>query len=129
MKKVIRDKFRKMERRLSEEYGPFNFFGVFLPEESPNRWDLLVSANWLASDDGAATRFLIERMREHLDQGEIIFMSTVVVLEGDHPDMDEIYEEIEVEHGFVEMRDEVIFGRDIERAYILTCRRSTAEAW
>lgn len=47
MNKEWLNKFVLMERELSERYGEFNLFALFQRKNSPNRWDLLVAADWL----------------------------------------------------------------------------------
>ena len=42
----ITEKFTELESSIAAENGPFAFFALFMREEVPDRWDLMVAAPW-----------------------------------------------------------------------------------
>lgn len=71
---------------------------------------------------------ILEEIRHRFEPDEILYLTMVVVLNDDIPGMDEVYEEIQVKHGMVKLRDEIFFNKDIDRAYVITSQRCVADA-
>ena len=46
MKEVL-NKLMSIEKESSAERGDYNLFALFLREDSSNKWDILVSADWI----------------------------------------------------------------------------------
>lgn len=67
MKGMI-DKFKEIESSLSEEKGEFNLFALFLREDSANKWDLLVSADWIEDNKSDSLQLIAQKVQEHLEK-------------------------------------------------------------
>ncbi|HLZ14765.1 MAG TPA: hypothetical protein VKQ34_02120 [Candidatus Saccharimonadales bacterium] len=121
--KDIAEKLRKMELRLSEKPNekPFKFFGLFLRQDY-DKWDLLVSAEWLDKDVRSGVESLVKEINKTLDQEEILKLSRIVP----YPTGDDIpnafAKAISTNHGLVEVRDSNFFGIPIKEAFIITAR-------
>lgn len=98
-------KLKLIEKVASNEMGNFSFFALFLPEDSPNKWDLIVSADWIDNDKLAALRYLSKKMNEELSSAEIINLSKVVPIETKNDELIKIAKEYRIEHDAKEIRN------------------------
>jgi hypothetical protein len=126
--KIDIEKLRQLMRDLSREKGEFIFFGLFLREEAPDRWDLVVSAPWLENGDLEALEDFVKKLRAAIGDDQLLFLSRVVTLDADEPALDAVTREINVEDGLVELRDADLFGMRMAHAYILRARRPRVPA-
>ena len=46
----------KVENALSREQGEFDLFALFLREDAPGKWDLLIAAPWAEKDKASALK-------------------------------------------------------------------------
>lgn len=127
MKETI-DKFREIESSLSEEKGEFNLFALFLREDSANKWDLLVSAEWIEGNKSESLQIISQKIQEHLEKKELVNLSRIVLIEDDNPALEAFHRAISVEHGSAEIQESTFFGLQIKHAIVITSRRNKAEA-
>lgn len=113
-------KLRKIEREITTEKGSFVLFALFLREDAPNVWDLLVSAPWIEKDNEAALRYISAKLNAHLTTEEILNLSKIVIIERSNPGLNAILKEIKVQHGLKEFRDRDFFGLQIKQGYMIT---------
>lgn len=118
--KAIVEKLRIVEQRLSEEKGEFLLFALFLREDSPEVWDLLVSAPWIESDKPEALRRIVQSVRREFTDQEMALLSRVVI---DNPALSAVQSAMHIVHGAAEVRDSHFFGLQIVHAYIITSQR------
>jgi hypothetical protein len=45
--KELVQKFIEIEHNISGKYGTFNLFALFLREDSPDKWDLVIASPWM----------------------------------------------------------------------------------
>jgi hypothetical protein len=64
----LTDKFADLEARVAEEKGAFVLFALFMREEVPDRWDLIVSAPWIGDDKRGAVDYLIGQIKSRLGE-------------------------------------------------------------
>jgi hypothetical protein len=119
-------KFARLESNVAASKGAFTLFALFLLEDAPDRWDLVVSAPWV-SDKKAALNYLVERIKTDLGSSELIKLSRIVFVDPDDVAVRNINSEISVEHGSVELRDRTFFGLPIKHAFIFTSKRPEAQ--
>ncbi len=114
---------QNLEQRLEEEKGPFKLFGIFLREESPGRWDLLVSSPWIDDNKHRAVRELSQALSRALTRQQVLLISRIVPI-GVHHDrfLEALQGMINVQHGLEEVRGE-ISGVSIDQGYVITCVR------
>lgn len=125
---VVR-KLARLERQLSDEYGPFQLFGLFLREEaSLGKWDLVVAARWLGKDGGDSLELLSERLIATVGKSGIMMISRIVPMLEKTPFLTAITKAIHVEHGLYEISDLTIADVPIKHGYIFTAssRRTSA---
>lgn len=126
MKTADAKRFVALEKRLSDEYGGFVFFALLLREGSPGRWDVVVSAPWLAGNIAESLPRISKALTRHLGPDGMWPLGCAVVIEPDDPRLEEILSAYPVEHGLLEVRDEEFFSMPIDRAFIITAHRPSA---
>ena len=114
------EKLASLEREVSSEKGEFSLFGLFLREDSNDRWDLLVSAPWLEANERDGLRYLAGEIQSRLDVKEQVSLSRVVILEKGNPVLAAIHKMVGVSHGRAEVQDSVVSGLEFRRGYIIT---------
>lgn len=124
--KVLLEKLAALERASALEKGAYDLFGLFLREDSPNKWDFLVAAPWIEADRRASLDYLSAQLRERLLLEELLKISRIVVIEQDNPGLQAIHKAVRVEHGLVELEEPTFFGLSIEKAYVITSQPTVA---
>ncbi len=122
MKEII-EKLGDVEKKISEEKGPFSLFALFLREEAPDKWDLVVSAPWFHSGDRKSLDYLNGVIQSSLKPQELIMLSRIVIVEPADRAVSAINRGVKIEHGDVEVKDSNFFGLPIKHAYIITSQR------
>lgn len=113
---------RSVELTLSELKGSFALFAVFLPADSGDQWDLVISAPWARRDDRRVLDLVTEELSKTISPLDRLRLSRVVVVETWHPDVQTINSALDREHDLVETSNEEYFGYQAQRAYIITSR-------
>ena len=116
----IAEKLRRLERALAGERGPFNLFALFLREDAPDVWDLVVAAKWIDEDRSSALAEVSQRVRDSLGDDEITKISRVVVVDRNDPSLKAIASTLSIEHGISEVANSTFFGLSIRHAFIIT---------
>jgi hypothetical protein len=114
---------RDVERSLTAERGAFSLFALFLREDSPGKWDVVVSAPWIGSDLEGALRLMSMKVKVSLKLSEQLAISRVVIVEPDSAEVLAINAAYVIENSVEEVRDAIFFGLAIKRAYILSSVR------
>lgn len=122
MKEQI-EKFQKVEKSLSESEGQFELFALFLREDSPDKWDLLISAEWARANKKASINTIIKEIRKELTNQELLMLSRIIILDKDDAALKAIHQAMRVEHGLAEISDSNFSGLAIKHAYLITSQR------
>lgn len=117
------EKLIAVEKELSQSKGPFELFALFLREEAPNRWDLVVSSDWARQDEKAAIDLLASKIRTVFTDQEMVMLSRLVVLDKDETSLNAVHNAMQIEHGLAELSDREFFGLAIKRAYLITSKK------
>jgi hypothetical protein len=120
--KNLAEKLRGLEQVLSDEKGPFNLFALFLREDAPDVWDLVVAADWMEGDQPRALADISKRVRAFLGPEEITKISRVVIIEKANPTLKAIASAGSISHGVTEVRNSNFFGLAIRHAFIITAQ-------
>lgn len=121
MKQFI-DKFRHIEAKVSKKFGEFILFGLFLPEDAPNKWDLVVSATWLKRDNISTLKTISEFINNELGD-DIIKLSKVVVINPTDVFVKTINSIIQTKNVSVGFTNCDFNGLQIKQAYIITSQK------
>jgi len=74
-------KFVTIEREISGEKGAFLLFALFLREDSQDKWDLVVSAEWINENMKNSLSYLSDRIRSSLTEDELLsFLKNCIII-------------------------------------------------
>ena len=118
------EKFRRVMEDMSAERGEFVFFGLFLREEAPDTWDLVISAPWLETGKLKALGEFVEKITAIVGKQELLTLSRIVTLDHNDPNLEAVLKTVQVDNGPLELWHPDFFGLDIKHAYILRAKRS-----
>lgn len=125
--KDLLEQFIKIERKVSEEMGAFNLFALFLREDEQYLWDVVVAAPWIELDQKFALQYLGKKLQQELTTDELMQLSHIAIIDYDNPGLPAVTQTVNIEHGLVELRDQVFFGHAIKRAYFITSQSLIAK--
>ena len=117
------EKLRQAMHDVATKRGPFALFGLFLRDEAPDKWDLVVSAPWLGKGKLKALGEFVEDLSHTFSEEQLLSLSRIVTLNEDDPILDAIISAVRVEDGSVEIRDCSFLGLKIKRAYVFRAVR------
>lgn len=120
------EKLRQLEIELSAEKGSFSLFALFLREDAPGVWDLLVGAPWVESNKGAALKLIVTKLNQIASPDDLKMLSRIVVIERSNPALSAIQSAFHIEHGTAEVQNSNFFGLQIKHAYVITSLRADA---
>jgi len=123
--KDIADKLVKVEEQMAKEKGPFLLFALFLREDAPDLWDVVIAASWASKDKAGALRYVSDKLAASLKRDELLKLSRIVVIEQDNPALVALQRAAHLEHGMMVISDSDFFGLRIKHAYVITSRRDT----
>jgi len=124
----LTEKFSELESQIAEDKGGFTLFALFMREDAPDRWDLIVSAPWTGDDKRSTVNYFVTQIKSRLGEPELTSLSRIVVVDPQDAAVQAINRAIQIEHGTVEVRDGNFFGLPIKQAYIITSKRPPAPA-
>ncbi len=122
MKKLV-EKLRDLELEISSEKGDFSFFGLFLREDAPNKWDLVVASPWIERNQKTSIEYLAKRLRSALTAEELVSLSRIVLMEEGNPALDAIFKVVSIEHGMGEISNSNFYDLAIRQGYVITAKK------
>jgi hypothetical protein len=117
------DKFIELERKISNIKGDFTLFALFLREDSIDKWDLIIAAPWIETDQKKALSYIAEQIQLLFKSKEITQLSRVVIINHSNPELDKIIDAVKIRHGCFEIQNNNFFGMQIKRAFIITSHK------
>ncbi|HKL01762.1 MAG TPA: hypothetical protein VJ943_16030 [Desulfotignum sp.] len=117
------EKLQIVEKNLSESKGQFELFALFLREDSPDKWDLLISADWARADKKTSINSIIKEIKKVLSDHEMLMLSRIIILDKDEAVVKAIHQAVKVDHGLAEITDTNFFGLSIKHAYLITSQK------
>jgi hypothetical protein len=119
----LTEKFKRLESKIAAEKGDLALFALFLREDVPDRWDLIVSAPWASRDEKSALDYLITTIKSDLSPQDLTNLSRIVFIDPQDASVLALNKAVHVEHEVVEIRDSNFFGLPIKHAFIITSKR------
>ncbi len=116
------EKLREIEKEICESKGSFEFFALFLLEDT-TEWDLIISSDWARLDKKAAISYIVEKIRKVFSDKEMLMLSRLIILDKDDTSLEAIHGLVQVEHGLIKLPNSTFFGLVIEHAYLITSKR------
>jgi hypothetical protein len=126
--KELFEKLKKLENEISSEKGQFVLFGIFLREDAPGKYDLLVSAPWMETDKKQSLEYLAKKISSKLNPNELLSLSRIVMLEKSNPALEAILKAVHVKQGAVEVKNSDFSGVQISHACISTSVSNVSES-
>ena len=117
------EKLLAIEIAASKVKGPFELFALFLREDAPDKWDLVISSEWARKNKKDAINYLIGKVREKFSDDELVQLSRIIVLNKDDAALKALHRTMQVEHSISEIRDSNFMGLAIKHAYLITSKR------
>ncbi len=118
---VVAEKLRQIEVEISADKGDFNLFALIEREDSLNKWDIVVSANWIGSKRKELINRIARKIREKLSGDEQLMLSRIVIL-SPSDDLVRNLNMIGVEHGMTKLFNNNFSGIFIREAYLITAK-------
>ncbi len=120
--KEIAEKLKKQEQKMAKEKGPFDLFALFLREDAPGRWDLVVAAEWIEENKQEALKYISDVLKKTLSQNELVKLSRISIIDESNPALGALQNAMCVEHGMADIKDSNFFGLPIKHAYLITSK-------
>jgi len=120
---IKHDKLIALLNEMTAEKGEFTLFGLFLREEAPNLWDLVVAGPWIEKNRSKALSYIVEKVKSHLTFLELLSLSKVVILESGNPLLHAILDAIPPGQEQIEWQNVTFINLELARAYIFKARR------
>ncbi len=117
------EKLITVEENISKEKGDFELFALFLRKDAPNKWDLLISADWARENKKESIEYILGKVREVLSDPEMLMLSRLIILNKDDEALKALHSAMHVEHGLAEVADSRFFGMQIKHAYLITSKK------
>ena len=115
----LKSKLEAAVKSIEKMHGRFTLFGLFLREDSPDKWDLVVAAPWLEEGKLRALGDFVDELRDTISEEEMLSLSRIVTLNYDDPALDAILSGVTIKRGTVQFQDVNLFGLAISHAYIM----------
>jgi hypothetical protein len=120
--KEILEKLKGYEEAMAREKGPFDLFGLFLRDDAPDKWDLLLAADWIERNKEESFRYIIDMVQEGLSKEELLKLSRIVLINEKNAALGAMYKAIGGGRN-IEIKDSNFFGLQIRHAYLITLRK------
>jgi len=120
------DKFVALETHIAGRRGEFALFALFLREDAPERWDLMIAAPWIGPDRDGAVKYFVDEIKSFLGPDYLTLLSRIVIIDPNETAVEKLNRAIHVDHNPAEVRDSNFFGLAIKQAFIITSKRPGA---
>lgn len=127
MKEIV-EKLKQQEEIMAKEKGPFDLFALFLREDAPGKWDLVVAAEWIEKDKETAFKYIAGIVQKTLSKEQLLKLSRIAIVDESNQALEAFHRAMHVEHGVAEIQDSNFFGLQIKHVYLITSRRRTNSA-
>ncbi|SRR6266498_118653 len=113
------EKLQRFMKQMEARRGRFTLFGLFMREDSPGLWDLVLAAPWLENGKLKALGEFVQQMSKTLGQEEVMSFSRIVTLNREDPALRAILSASASLKKPLEKQGHDLFGLPIEHAVIL----------
>lgn len=120
------ERFTNLEQRIAAEKGAFSLFALFLREDAPGKWDLVVAAPWMNADRAQALGYLTDQLKREFEPLELMQLSRVVIVDQHNPALETINRVMPIAHGAADVQNGNFFGLQMKQAYIITSQQLPA---
>lgn len=122
MNDEVIEKFRSIEKEAAEEKGSFVLFGLFEREDTPNMWDVVISASWLDVKKKENYDYFARKITAKLNPQEVVMLSRIVLLTPSEPFVERVTSAIKTKHNNPRFINCMFNGVFIKDAYIISSK-------
>jgi hypothetical protein len=115
-------RIQKLERAVSEEKGDFDLFGLFLRDNSTDRWDLVVAAKWIVNNKKQALDLMSVKLKSIVRMPAMLMISRIVLLTRQDAFLIEVQDAVRVDHGLHQVSNVKFGDVSIEKGFVITSR-------
>lgn len=119
---IVVKKLTDLAKKIKGTKGPLELFGLFLRDDSPDLWDIVVAAPWLKADERASFEYMAGELRDSLSSGELSGLSRIVILEHDGAVLKSFLERFSGQTGLADVHFVTEGGAIIRTSYIIVAR-------
>lgn len=102
------EKIQRVEQILSRRKGVFSFFALVRRIDSENKFDLLVSADWLNNHDKKCFDFIAKEIKQELSEDEILNISRIILLPQHDPVLTNVKPAMKISNSIVKVENCII---------------------
>lgn len=122
---LLAQKMMTVEQELAAEQGDFTLFALFLRENSPGLWDVIVSAAWIDENREEGLNTVVAKVNSCLEKEELLTLSRIVIVEHDHPDLAELNRfDFATSPTVIEAKNDNLLGQDIKQAFFIPLKQA-----
>jgi hypothetical protein len=116
---VLAKKLTDVANKIKADRGPLEFVGLFLRDDSPDLWDLVVAAPWLEADERESFEYLATQVRGSLADDELAELSRIVILEHEGAMLRFFLETFENQTGLADVHYVAEGGAIVRQVYVI----------
>jgi hypothetical protein len=124
MKRELIEKFIKIDKEIWQEKDTLYLFGLFLRQDAPNKWDLVISAKWLSDNIRVDVNYIVNKIRKYIPKEEGVILSRIVLLKKDNKLVSNINMAFDIKNNAAECKDCVFNNILIKHAYVITSKKN-----
>jgi len=121
-------KLTALRKTMEAAKGPLELFGLFLRDDSPDLWDVVVAAPWLKWDDRASFAYIADQLKASLTPEELAGLSRIVILDHGGEVLDSFLEAFGGRSGLADVHYVTEGGAVIRRAHVILAQPLAREA-
>lgn len=115
-------KFMSIEKEVAKEKGSFVLFGLFEREDTPNMWDMVISASWLDVKKKENYDYFARKINAKLTAQEVVMLSRIVLLAPSEPFVERVTSAVKTQHNNPRFTNCIFNGVFIKDAYIISSK-------
>jgi len=112
-------KLTGMAKKIEASKGRLELLGLFLRDDSPDLWDIVIAAPWLKADERVSFEYVANELREALADEELAGLSRIVILEHGGAVLQSFLESFSSHAGVADVHFVTEGGAIIRKAYII----------
>jgi len=120
IERTLVDKIAPAEREISETKGEVSLFALFLREDAPAKWDLIIAAPWASDQSNKTLNDIVAVLKKHISRDDLVKLSRIVLTTSTDDHVRTINRAISARHSPVEVKDVDFFGMPIKHGWIFT---------
>jgi hypothetical protein len=124
---IDKHKYKKAVDELEPRFGKFILFAVFLREDAPDRWDLLVSSARLEEEKLLGLSEFAKELKRIVGEEEFKKLSRIVTLNRDETGLWIILRSVRATGGVTEVRDVNFSGVQVIHGFVFRADKRDAE--